>query len=343
MRQQTQFLWETYFSSVDKIVMTTLEIVKDRISRHLSRASLQWNHTPGGLVSLPQYSENLQDFPFYLNAFNLHPSSAFTAVIYATSPIVTASSAIYKLMKNVVSSQHVDKVVVIWVSDKSPPLKNKWPSTSVPIIVIKPQNKTINSRFYPHVAIQTDAVLGLDEDVLLTTSEVNFAFSVWKSFPERIVGYAARNHYWDDYNNRWGYTSKMTNDYSMVLTGAAFYHRYYPYLFTHHLTPELHSFVGNLSNCEDILMNFLVSHVTKLPPIKLSQRRQYREAPAADGRATWSELRRFAERQTCFNTFADAFGGVPLARSGTRFDPVLFRDPVANFRKKYRQMELVNS
>ena len=32
-----------------------------------------------------------------------------------------------------------------------------------------------------------------------------------------------------------------------------------------------------MANCEDILMNFLVSAVTKLPPIKVTQKKQYKE------------------------------------------------------------------
>lgn len=35
--------------------------------------------------------------------------------------------------------------------------------------------------------------------------------------------------------------------------------------------------VDEMSNCEDILMNFLVSSVTKLPPIKVTQKKQYKE------------------------------------------------------------------
>ena len=54
---------------------------------------------------------------------------------------------------------------------------------------------------------------------------MDFAFSVWRNFPDRIVGYPARSHFWDEGKSRWGYTSKWTNDYSIVLTGAAFYHR----------------------------------------------------------------------------------------------------------------------
>lgn len=62
--------------------------------------------------------------------------------------------------------------------------------------------------------------------LLCVLFQVDFAFTVWQSFPERIVGYPARSHFWDGNKERWGYTSKWTNDYSMVLTGAAIYHKY---------------------------------------------------------------------------------------------------------------------
>lgn len=61
-----------------------------------------------------------------------------------------------------------------------------------------------------------------------------------------------------------------------MLTGAAVYHRYYHALYTDWLSPLLHKTVDQSRNCEDILMNFLVSHVTRQPPIKVSQRKQYK-------------------------------------------------------------------
>jgi hypothetical protein len=82
----------------------------------------------------------------------------------------------------------------------------------------------------------------------------------------------------------WGYTSKWTNDYSMVLTGAAFYHRYYNTLYTETLSSTLHKTVEQSQNCEDILMNFLVSHVTRRPPIKVTQRKVYKDTTAAGNR-----------------------------------------------------------
>lgn len=134
----------------------------------------------------------------------------------------------------------------------------------------------ITSRFQL-TNIRTEAILSLDDDAALTTEEMDFAFQVWWQFPDRLVGFPSRSHYWDDRKHKWVYTSKWGNDYSMILTGAAFYHRYYNALFSKVLSPSLQNMVDSAGNCEDILMNFLVSHVTRRPPIKVTQRKQYKE------------------------------------------------------------------
>lgn len=108
------------------------------------------------------------------------------------------------------------------------------------------------------------------------------------------------------FQNAWGYTSKWTNYYSIVLTGAAFYHSYYNYLYTNWLSLLLLKTVKQSSNCEDILMNFLVSHVTRKPPIKVTQRKGYKDRDS--GRSSWNDPDHFIQRQSCLNTFAAVFG-----------------------------------
>ena len=92
-------------------------------------------------------------------------------------------------------------------------------------------------------------------------------------------------------------------------------------------------------------MNFLVSHVTKLPPIKVTRRKQYRETllPNNSKNSPWLDSYHFAQRQICVDTFANVFGYMPLLRSQARMDTMLFKDPVSNLRKKYRQIEVVNT
>ncbi|KAM9436190.1 exostosin-1a isoform 2-T2 [Clarias gariepinus] len=341
LRQQTQFLWEAYFSSVEKIVLTTLEIIHDRVLQHLSRSSVMWNNLPGGLFTLPQYSTHLGHFPFYYAALGIKPQQRFSAVIHAVTPLVSQSQPILKLLSSVAKSQYCAQIIILWNCDKPLPAKQRWPATSQPVVVIEGESKVMSSRFLPYSTIVTDAVLSLDEDTVLSTTEVDFAFTVWQSFPERIVGYPARSHFWDVNKERWGYTSKWTNDYSMVLTGAAFYHRYYNYLYTNYLPVSLKSMVDQLSNCEDILMNFLVSAVTRMPPIKVTQKKQYKETMMGQtSRASrWADPDHFAQRQTCMNKFASWFGSMPLVHSQMRLDPILFKDQVSILRKKYRDIE----
>ncbi|XP_065713487.1 exostosin-like 1 isoform X3 [Patagioenas fasciata] len=331
-QQQTQLLWDAYFSSVDKIVHTTLEIIKDRLLPHRSRSRFLWNVLPGGLLALPEFSTHPGDFPFYYLQRGSSPSEKFTAFIRVVSPSGSLSQPLLRLIQAVSGSQFCAQ---------------------------------LSDRFFPYAAIRTDAVLSLDEHTSLSTSEVDFAFVVWRSFPERIVGFPARSHFWDPEQRRWGYTSKWTNELSIVLTAAAFYHRYYHSLFTGYLPAGLRELVDSLAACEDILMNVLVAAVTKLPPIKVTQRKQHKEnvpqqvgckegsaetppageqspspqhSPPAKVKGT-AGGRHFSQRQDCLNQLVDWFGYMPLVSSQLRLDPVLYKDQVSVLRKKYPRLE----
>ncbi|KAM4657195.1 exostosin-like 1 [Amazona ochrocephala] len=363
-QQQTQFLWDAYFSSVDKIVHTTLEIIKDRLLQHRSRSRFLWNTLPGGLLALPDFSTHLGDFPFYHLQRGSSPSKKFTAFIRATSMAGSLSQPILRLIQAVSGSQYCAQILVLWSSEKPSPPSGKWPQTTVPLTVIQGRSK-VSDRFFPYAAIQTDAVLSLDEHTSLSTSEVDFAFVVWRSFPERIVGFPAQSHFWDTEQRRWGYTSKWTNELSIILTTAAFYHRYYHSLFTEYLPARLRELVDGLATCEDLLMNILVAAVTKLPPIKVAQRRQHKEAvpqqvgredgdagtplagerspspawsPPAKGKGT-AGGRHLSQQQDCLNQLVDWFGYMPLVSSQLRLDPVLFKDQVSILRKKYPHLD----
>eukprot|EP00062_Callorhinchus_milii_P010152 gi/632954872/ref/XP_007893192.1/ PREDICTED: exostosin-1a-like [Callorhinchus milii] len=346
-RQHTQFLWDAYFSSVEKIVSTTLEIIKDRIFTHVSRNKIMWNQMPGGLFVLPQYSTHTADFPFYYLEQGVTPPREFSALIHSVSPLVSQSQTIIKLVKALAKSKYCGQIIILWNCDKPLASRGTWPPTRMPLIVVQADRKVMSSRFLPFHNISSEAVLSLDEDIVLSTSEVDFAFIVWCSFPTRIVGFPARSHFWDSSKRLWGYTSKWTNEFSMVLTGAAFYHRYYHHLFTHYLPTHLLDLVDSTSNCEDILMNFLVSAVTKLPPVKVTQKKQHKEplmqqvCSAVQGSKStrWTDPVHFAQRQNCINTFASWFGYMPLVHSQLRLDPVLFKDQVSVLRKKYRDLE----
>ncbi|KAF3850170.1 hypothetical protein F7725_019889 [Dissostichus mawsoni] len=300
LRQQTQFLWDAYFSSVTKIVLTTLEIIQDRVDSHAQ-----------------------------------------------ISPVV-------KLIIAVAKSKFCAQIVVLWNCEKPLPPRNKWPSTSVPLTVIEGQTKTMSSRFFPHDVILTDAVLSLDEDSVLSTNEVDFAFRVWQSFPERIVGYPARSHYWDSSRSRWGYTSKWTNDYSMILPLPV--HTLRPRQPADHGGPhgelrrhpdELPGFscyqaTANQSHSEEAVQGNHDEPVKQLlrstGPVSVMNL-DSPEKQVGSKSSRWADPDHFAQRQTCMNAFSHWLGFMPLVHSQMRLDPVLFRDQVSILRKRYRDIE----
>ncbi|GIX78286.1 exostosin-1b [Caerostris extrusa] len=107
----------------------------------------------------------------------------------------------------------------------------------------------------------------LDEDVLLTTEEVDFALSV-AVFPRADRGLPGQVPLLGRQPQLLGLHLQVDQRLLHRPHGAAFYHRYYHFLYTHFLSHLLHKIVDQSQNCEDILLNFLVSHVTRLPPSK---------------------------------------------------------------------------
>ncbi|KAM6218609.1 exostosin-like 1 [Rhynchocyon petersi] len=332
LRQQTQFLWDAYFSSVEKIVHTTLEIIVDRILGASARPSLMWNSAPGALLALPAFSTSPSDFPFYHLQQGSHPVGRFSAQIWMETP----GQPPMKLIQEVAGSQHCAQILVLWSSERPPPPPEEWPETVIPLRVIEGHRKA-SDRFAPQSTINTDAILSLDAHSSLSTREVDFAFLVWQSFPERMVGFLTWSHFWDEARNGWGYTAEKANEFSMVLTSAAFYHRYYHTLFTSSLPKALRTLADEAPTCADVLMNFLVAAVTKLPPVKVPVRKLHQGArlPPASGAPPGLQ----PPDRDCINLMAAGFGYMPLVSSRLRLDPVLFKDPVSVLRKKYRSLE----
>lgn len=125
---------------------------------------------------------------------------------YQTKPVVAAAAAAAAALSDIrgdavkvgndgalngrSASQHNNVKNNAHIPDGDTPNDNDAETTD--------ERPSISQRFYPYDEIQTDAVLSLDEDAILNTDELDFAYTVWRDFPDRIVGYPARAHFWDD-------------------------------------------------------------------------------------------------------------------------------------------------
>ena len=228
---------------------------------------------------------------------------------------------------------YLNKVIVVWNNPDQPPAEDlRWPDIQVPIVVIKTEKNSLNNRFLPFDEIDTEAVLSVDDDAHLRHDEIIFGFRVWREHRDRLVGFPGRFHAWDTNGISWNYNSNYSCELSMVLTGAAFFHKYYSYAYTELMPSAIREKVDEYMNCEDLAMNFLISHLTRQPPVKVTSRWTFR-CPGCP--VTLSEDdSHFQERHKCINFFSQVFGYMPLLYTQYRADSVLFKTRIPQDKQK---------
>lgn len=261
------------------------------------------------------------------------PREQFTIVVLTYEREAVLMDTLHRLK----GLPYLNKVIVIWNNPhKLPDSDLRWPLIDVPIRVIKTPVNSLNNRFIPYDEIETEAILSLDDDTHLRHDEIIFAFRVWREARDRIVGFPGRYHAWDLDHKSWLYNSNHSCELSMVLTGAAFFHKYFAYRYTYSMPERIREIVNEYTNCEDIAMNFLVSHITRKPPIKVTSRWTFTCAGCSmlPSAALSESNSHFLERHKCINLFTQIYGYNPLLNTQFRADSVLFKTRIPREKQK---------
>lgn len=326
MRQQVAFFWEKYISTMKAITMTTLEILNDRVFPYAARKYEEWNDYPRkGVIRNPLF------LPL------LPPSSqGFTAVILTYDRL----ESLFEVIHQVAKVPSLAKILVVWNNqEKAPPQMSAWPVTGKPMKVVQTPHNRLSNRFFPYDEIETECILALDDDiVMLTADELEFGYEVWREFPDRLVGFPSRVHLLENGTGKWRYESEWTNAISMVLTGAAFYHKYFSYLYTYSMPGNIKSWVDDHMNCEDIAMNFLVANVTGKAPIKVTPRKKFKCPECVNTEMLSADITHMVERSECINQFTSLYESMPLKSIEFRADPVLYKDNYPIELKKFNDI-----
>ncbi|KAK1322568.1 hypothetical protein QJS10_CPA03g01864 [Acorus calamus] len=175
---------------------------------------------------------------------------------------------------------------------------------------------SLNNRFKEIQDLKTDAIFSIDDDVIFPCESVEFAFSVWQSASDTMVGFVPRMHWLDEsrgvverrrytYGGWWSVWWMGT--YSMVLSKAAFFHNKYLDLYTNQMPASIRDYTTKNRNCEDIAMSFLVANTTGAPPIWVKGKIY------EIGSTGISTLGGHSDRRTqCLNDFVALYGRMPL-------------------------------
>ncbi|ODN05712.1 Exostosin-2 [Orchesella cincta] len=329
LKKQVKFIFDKYFSSMNQITMTLLTTLKDKVFSHYAMSIHEWNGIEGHGSSYVQ--------PPLFNPIIAPRDSGFTAVILAYERV----PSLFTVIQRVSQVPSLVKILVIWNNQlKDPPSLDSWPKVGIPVKIIRTKENKMSNRFIPYDEIETEAVFAVDDDiVMLTVDEMEFGFETWREYPDRIVGFPSRSHVWDNSTRRWKYESEWTSEISMVLTGAAFYHKFWHYAYTNELPRDIRDWVDAKMNCEDIAMNFLVSARTGKSPIKVTPRKKFKCPTCSNNEMLSADSGHMVERTECINRFTEIMGFMPLIPTEFRADPVLFKvDGVPGKLKRYHDM-----
>ncbi|XP_077216118.1 nucleotide-diphospho-sugar transferases superfamily protein [Tasmannia lanceolata] len=173
------------------------------------------------------------------------------------------------------SSPSVSSILILWSNPKTlsktlkQTLESNLTSFGAPISVLRQTSDSLNSRFLPNPSILTRAVAICDDDVQIDPKTLEFAFKIWKTNTDRIVGFFPRSHDLDLSHKTWIYTVHP-DKFSIVLTKFMILKTDYLYDYScggGEKMRDLRGFVDEMRNCEDILMNFVVAGKIDLGPV----------------------------------------------------------------------------
>lgn len=170
-------MYNTYFSSIGRILLTTISLIEDRINTHWSKESFLWNMgNKSPLTSLwidLRYSDMIDKFPNYSSLNN----RGFTAIITVSRMISYHMNKFIKV--SLLPSRYLRKILILWTI-KSPVLPqilhlaNNHPSIIVIEVIENGENYNGNkfTCCYNHSAVITDAIFHFDPESNLITEEV---------------------------------------------------------------------------------------------------------------------------------------------------------------------------
>ncbi|KAM9719320.1 exostosin-like 2 isoform 1-T1 [Menidia menidia] len=237
-----------------------------------------------------------------------------------------------KLLNHYQAVPHLQRVIVVWNNVKEQTPVKLWDSLGphpVQVVFKEQRSNLMRNRLQPFPEIDTDAVLMLDDDTLVSVPDLIFAFSVWKQFSDQIVGFVPRKHV--STGGVYSYGSFELQDpetaggdrYSMVLIGAAFFHRRYLQLFQDQ-PQAVRDLIDETQNCDDIAVNFAVALYLKsarpsgvfVKPVDL---RNLEKDASSGYQGMWHRPEHLLQRSYCLNKLKQIYGVMPLCYSNIMF------------------------
>ncbi|VDN60075.1 unnamed protein product [Dracunculus medinensis] len=309
-------IYNKYFSSLSKIVLTSLKIIEHRI-------------VPNGKDFHKDESIGYNQIsPLF--APRISPAEGFTAVIFPLSQVQLLFSLIHLLAK----VPSLMNIIVVWNNiEIDPPPEFAWPHISRPIRVIRMGDRSLSNGFITFSDISSEAVLSLDDSSFhyLTVDQVEFGYQVWRENPDRLVSYLSTE--WIYFTPSGPHSSIWPYNISISM-GPVFYHKYYNILFHMLLMNEFKSYSELTSYCEKILRNLFLANITGRYPVNILVKEPF--CPQCrNNRITIAQ--NIHMHSNCIQKFTALSGGERMMH---RYNPLIIHSPNGNEKGNHKIQQL---
>ena len=210
---------------------------------------------------------------------------------------------------------HLKHIYITWVDKKNPlPTLKTYQinsSSTVPITIIQSTTQHIIDRFIIPDDIETETVLIMDDDQNIQGIDIDNAFIIYKEnhYDNRIFGYRTRLYSMGKY-----YTNNYKGPYNIVLMNFAFLSVDMLKEYNSNEYKDLRDNCIKINNCDDILMNYIVSHKWKMSPIAI-------QIPSFNTKLIGNHFEKpsIGKREKCCAEFDQFFGYDVLGTYETKY------------------------
>ncbi|KAK6732690.1 hypothetical protein RB195_016827 [Necator americanus] len=238
MKQRAFFLYYRYFSSVEKITISALQIVWERIRIAEALERTRWNHL------------HPMDILMATNGLNV--------VIKASEK---ASSRLQKVVFNIAKLQDLRKIVILWPRLRGVPPVGADFGTKIPLEFVEVTNKTIDVTSV-RMACGQGFVMFVDERLNPPLAEMNTLLEYSKRNPSRLIGVHGLEFDWQK-----GQIS-IGRVYNGLYFSLVVFHSWY---LGENVSP-IPSVLWN--ECLSAVVNVVVTERSMLPPMVVGERGQ---------------------------------------------------------------------
>jgi hypothetical protein len=130
---------------------------------------------------------------------------------------------------------------------------------------------SLNNRFLPIEPITTNAILSVDDDLVVPCNDLTQAMRVWLSNRKAMVGFSPRMTVFDVYSGkarylRWQHTW-WNGLYTLMLTKVSIFHKDYLADYFKMVPSAMLEHIKKHRNCEDIAMAHIIAQKSGVPPV----------------------------------------------------------------------------